>query len=100
MHHTELTRQSIQTFSFTWHIHTREVAVISTIVGIFSSGCYIKGDTNSNSNLNSFIHVPITSFRSVKVYIYIYIFDDGYKGDPQKALLKAASMLATLRCGA
>ena len=33
-------------------------------------------------------------------YIYIYIFDDGYKGDPQKALLKAASMRATLRCGA
>ena len=29
--------------------------------------------------------------------IYIYIFDDGYKGDPQKALLKAASMRATLR---
>ena len=25
----------------------------------------------------------------------IYIFDDGYKGDPQKALLNAASMRAT-----
>ena len=33
-------------------------------------------------------------------YIYIYIFDNGYKGDPQKALLKAASIRATLRCGA
>ena len=27
--------------------------------------------------------------------IYIYIFDDGYKGDPQKALLKNDSMRAT-----
>ena len=31
--------------------------------------------------------------------IYIYIFDDGYNGDPQKAFLKAASMRATLKCG-
>ena len=27
---------------------------------------------------------------------YIYIFDNGYKGDPQKTLLKAASMRATI----
>ena len=30
-------------------------------------------------------------------YIYIYIFDDGYKGDPQTALLNAASMRATIK---
>ena len=34
------------------------------------------------------------------IYIYIFFFDDGYKGDPQKPLLKAASVRATLRCGA
>ena len=31
---------------------------------------------------------------------YIYIFLNGYIGDPQKALLKAASMRATLKYGA
>ena len=29
-------------------------------------------------------------------YIYIYIFDDGYKGDPQRVLLKASFMRTTI----
>ena len=40
------------------------------------------------------IHAIITIFTSVKVYIYFV--DDGYKGDPQKALLKTSSMRATI----
>ena len=45
--------------------------------------------TLPNSNLNSFIHAPITIIRSVEVYTYLY---NGYKGDPKKALLKTASI--------
>ena len=46
------------------------------------------------------IHLFMLQLQVLHLLKYIYIFDDGYKGDPQKALLKAASMRATLRCGA
>ena len=40
---------------------------------------------------NLFIHAPITIITSAEVY-NIYFFNNGYKRDPQMALLKAASM--------
>ena len=46
------------------------------------------------------IHLFMFQLQCLHMLKYIYIFDNRYKGDPQKALLKAASMRATLKCGA
>ena len=44
------------------------------------------------------MHIFMLQLQFLHLLKYIYLFDNGYKGDPQKALLKAASMRATLKC--